>query len=218
MKDQLGSKMDLAKILEPLRKEIETDDTIREKALPLAREAVRKCSQSIKSSHRGDFTEAAKLMSEAHKAIAEVESKLSNSDFMSKSRVLDTAYQELAEAASVHSILETGALIPPTSYSIPSRAFLTGLADTIGELRRAVLDALRVEDIDRAENFLRIMEEILEELHTFDFPNALIPELRRKCDVGRSLIERTRGDLTAATQQDKLIRELRNFENRMKDD
>ena len=61
------------------------------------------------------------------------------------------------------------------------------------------------------------MEEILEDLQAFDFPNALIPDLRRKCDVARSLIERTRGDLTAAVGQSRLVKELRSFEERIKD-
>jgi translin len=78
------------------------------------------------------------------------------------------------------------------------------------------LDALREERVDSAVNLLGFMEEILDELHTFDFPNSLVPELRRKCDVGRSIIERTRGDITAAIQQSKLVKELRGFEDRLR--
>ena len=50
--------MKLSDILEPMRTEIETDDTVREKTLPLSRSAVRKCSESIKETHRGDFERA----------------------------------------------------------------------------------------------------------------------------------------------------------------
>jgi translin len=78
------------------------------------------------------------------------------------------------------------------------------------------LDTLREEKVDSAVNLLGFMEEILDELHTFDFPNALVPELRRKCDVARSIIERTRGDITSAIQQSKLVKELRGFENRLR--
>jgi len=59
------------------------------------------------------------------------------------------------------------------------------------------------------------MEDILEGLQSFDYPNALVPDLRRKCDVGRALVERTRGDLTRAVGQSKLVKELADFEQRI---
>ncbi|MHA1577656.1 MAG: translin family protein [Candidatus Thorarchaeota archaeon] len=208
--------MDFEKSLGPMRVEIEADDAVREKTLPLARGAVRKCSQSIKEAHRGDFEASRKNLEEAHSMIIKARDELEKSSFMSKSRVLDTAYQELTEAANVISLLEKRKLTPPEEYGIPSRQYLTGLADTIGELRRAILDALRTDKISQAEEFLVFMEDIHEELVAFDFPNALIPDLRRKCDVARGIIERTRGDLTTAVRQSKLISKLGNFEESMK--
>ena len=209
----MGLDMDFEKILVSIREEIEADDAVREKTLPLARSAVRKCSQSIKESHRGNFSEAKEHLNDAYSLINDAKSELEGSKYVSKSRALDTAYQEFVEAAYVLPLLEKGVLTMAEDYDIPSRQHLTGLADTIGELRRAVLDALRKDDLDKAEGFLHFMEKIQEELQTFDFPNALIPELRRKCDVGRSIIERTRGDVTTAVRQSKLIYELKNLED-----
>ncbi|MHA2380815.1 MAG: hypothetical protein ACXADS_16210, partial [Candidatus Thorarchaeota archaeon] len=137
--------MKLSEILKPLRTEIEGDDGVREKVLPLSRLAVRKCSESIKESHRGNFETAAGLLTEAH-AIAESALKeVTGSDFMARSRSLDVAYQEIAEAANLISLLKDGRFTPPQQYGIPARAYLTGLADTVGELRRAVLDSIRQE-------------------------------------------------------------------------
>jgi translin len=92
--------------------------------------------------------------------------------------------------------------------------YLTGLADVVGELRRAVLDVLRSENVEHAETYLHHMESIFESLVALDYPNALVPDLRRKCDVARSLVEKTRGDVTTAIQSSRLIRELRSFEKR----
>ena len=50
--------MELSEILNGLRKEIEADDRVRELILPLSRNAVRKCSESVKKTHKGDFEEA----------------------------------------------------------------------------------------------------------------------------------------------------------------
>ncbi len=208
MNDSMVNKMKLSDILTPLRNEIDGDDAVREKTLPLGRKAVRKCSESIKMTHRGKFDEAKALVSEARQIIVEASEGMSDSGFMMRSKGLDVAYQELAEAVNLLSLLEHGEFTPPAEYGIPPRAYLNGLADTVGELRRSSLDLLRHDDVKKAETLLGFMEEILEELQGFDYPNALVPDLRRKCDVGRSLIERTRGDLTRAVGQSKLMKKL----------
>lgn len=209
--------MEFGTAFDEIREEIEADDLVREKVLPLARAAVRNCSESIKMSHRGEFGKAKRSLGEATMTIAKAKGELVKSDYLSQSRILDTAYQELAEAANVLSILERTEITPPSEFDIPSRAYLTGLGDTIGELRRAALESLRADDIERAVKLLACMEDILENLNDFDFPNALIPDLRRKCDVARNLIEKTRGDVTNAVRQNKMIHEIKEFEERLQE-
>lgn len=208
--------MEFSSILQSLRDEIEADDKIRERILPISRDVVRKCSESIKKTHKGMYVEARALITEAHQIIATAEHDMDDSVFMLKSRALDVAYQELAEAVNLLSLIEQSKFTAPHEYEIPSRPYLTGLADVIGELRRAALDFLRQDNVDRAEGLLGFMDEILEGLQSFDYPNALVPDLRRKCDVARSLVERTRGDLTRAVGQSRLVKELSDFEKRMK--
>jgi translin len=217
MNESRENEMKLSDILKPLRDEIDKDDAVREKTLPLARNAVRKCSEAIKLVHREQFDEARTLIIEASKIIEQTELDMSKSEFISRSRNLDVAYQELAEASNLLSLVERGEFSPPEEYSIPVQAYLTGLADTVGELRRASLDLLRNDGLERAEILLAFMEEILEELQTFDYPNALVPDLRRKCDVARGIIERTRGDLTRAVGQSRLMAKLDGLENKFKD-
>jgi translin len=217
MNESRENKMKLSEILKPLRDEIDEDDTVREKTLPLARNAVRRCSEAIKLVHRERFDEAKSLITEASKIIEQTKSEMSKSEFISRSRNLDVAYQELAEASNLLSLVEKGEFSPPEEYSIPVQAYLTGLADTVGELRRTSLDLLRNDGLERAEKILAFMEEILEELQTFDYPNALVPDLRRKCDVARGIIERTRGDLTRAVGQSRLMAKLDGLEDKFRD-
>lgn len=207
--------MELSDILNGLRIEIDADDQVREKVLPLSRNAVRKCSESIKMTHKKEFMKAKTLVEEVHMIITSAISEMPASDFISKSKAMDIAYQELAEAANVLSLIEHGEYTPPEKYQIPSRPYLNGLADVIGELRRAALDSLRRDDVSKAEHLLSTMEDVLEGLQSFDYPNALVPDLRRKCDVGRALVEKTRGDLTRAVGQSRLVKELADFEQRI---
>jgi translin len=207
--------MEIADILSGIREEIDADDQVREKVLPLSRKAVRKCSESIKMTHKKEFAKAKKLIEEAHDIITSAVGELPASEFISKSRTMDIAYQELTEAVNVLSIIQQGEYTPPEKFQIPTRPYLNGLADVIGELRRSSLDSLRHDDVSKAEQLLSQMEDILEGLQSFDYPNALVPDLRRKCDVGRALVERTRGDLTRAVGQSRLVRELADFEKRI---
>ncbi|TXT56697.1 MAG: hypothetical protein BAJATHORv1_20290 [Candidatus Thorarchaeota archaeon] len=210
--------MEIAEIIDSIREVIEEDDMIREKALPLTRDAVRKCSKSIKSTHRGEYDKARKFLDEADVMIKEAQKQLTQSQFLSKTKILNTAYQELSEAANFLSLITKGEFVQPDEFDIPGRPYMTGLADTVGELRRAVLDTLRDNELEKSERYLQLMEEIFDELHTLDFPNALIPDLRRKCDVARGIIERTRGDITSTITQERLIEKLRSFEKRFENE
>ena len=80
-------------------------------------------------------------------------------------------------------------------------AYLNGIAETIGELRRSVLDLLRRGQMDRAENLLRTMDDFYYVLVTVDYPDAITGNLRRWTDVARGIIEKTRGDLTTSLVQ-----------------
>ncbi len=207
--------MKLSDILNRVREEIDHDDAIREEVLPAARDAVRLCSEAIKQAHRGEYEKSENNINAAYDIINQIDSRLEESPFMSKSKILDVAYQELTEAVNLLTILRDGEVSASDRFDIPSRPYLTGLADVIGELRRATLEALRENDMKRAKKLLMFMEDILDELVSFDYPNALIPDLRRKCDVGRGIVERTRGDVTSAIRQERLIERVQEFERKL---
>ena len=78
----------------------------------------------------------------------------------------------------------------------------------IGEWRRKALDHLRNLDIKKAETYLEIMEEGMEILNELDYPDALTGGLRRYADNARSIIERTRSDITNAFINDSLRKDL----------
>ncbi len=208
---------DLGRLVERIREEIEADDKIREAVLPLVRTAVRNCSSAVREVHREHYQEAEHLIKQAKEIIREARDEVVQSSFLQQTRILDVAFQELTEASTFLSLLRDGSYVSPDELDVPTRPFLTGLADTVGELRRAVLDSIRRNDLGRGENLLRFMEEILDQLNTFDFPGALVPDLRRKCDVARSLVEKTRGDLTMAIYQSRLVEKLHSVEENLRE-
>lgn len=105
-----------------------------------------------------------------------------------------------------------GPIPTPETLGMGYAAYLNGLGDVVGELRRHVLDLIRGGKVEKAEVFLGIMENIHAVLLDFDYPDAITHGLRRKTDVARSLVEKTRGDLTNALQQKKLEAAMREIE------
>lgn len=53
------------------------------------------------------------------------------------------------------------------------------------------------------------MEDIYAVLVTMDYPNAVTGGLRRLTDICRSIIERTRGDVTISLRQESLEQTIR---------
>jgi len=96
----------------------------------------------------------------------------------------------------------------PETLGVSNPAFLDGLGESVGELRRYILDSLRRDDFSRCEELLTIMDEIYGILITMDFPELLAHGLRRTTDTIRAIIERTRGDLTVSLRQKNLQRKL----------
>ncbi len=93
--------------------------------------------------------------------------------------------------------------------------YLNGLAEAAGELRRRCLDILRQGYSGEAERLLTCMDEIFGVLVTMDYPDAVTNGLRRQTDVARSLLERTRGDLTISMREQHLEQVIRAASERL---
>ena len=135
-----------------------------------------------------------------------------------KITIIGTAHVSRESADLVERVIEEEkpeTLPSPEALGIGYAAYLNGLGDVVGELRRHVLDLIRTESLEKAEVFLGIMENIHAVLMDFDYPDAITRGLRRKTDVARSLIEKTRGDLINAVQQKKLETAMRELESRL---
>jgi len=91
---------------------------------------------------------------------------------------------------------------------IGSAAYLNGLGEAVGELRRYLLDNMRKGDLSRGEELLSAMDDIYNVLVTMDFPDAITGGLRRTTDMVRGVLERTRSDLTLIIRQKELENRL----------
>jgi translin len=113
------------------------------------------------------------------------------------------------EALCTYALVRGDPLPEPEALNVAPGAYLNGLAESVGELRRFILDQLRRGNSRAGEPLLDAMDEIYSLLVTVDFPDALTGGLRRTTDSTRGILEKTRGDLTLALRQDALEATLR---------
>jgi len=191
-------------------------DRAREESLKLTREAIRFCSSAIRSIHRGELKEAERLMDEAGATLQKIQELLKDHQDIRYAGFVDGAEQEYAEARIVYSITTAQKIPTPEEIGVHPVNYLGGLGDTTGELRRHILDLIREGKPKEGEGFLEIMEEIYHLLMLFDYPDALTHGLRRKSDLARSMLERTRGDLTNAIEMEKVETTLRYINEKLK--
>ncbi len=204
-------------LAENMLSSFDAKDRAREESLKLSRETIRLCSAAIRSIHRGELKEAERLMDEAGAALQKIYELLREHQDIRYAGFVDGAEQEYAEARSVYSITTTHRILTPEEIGVDPVNYLGGLGDTTGELRRHILDLIRKGRPREGEIFLEIMEEIYHLLMLFDYPDAITRGLRRKSDLARSMLERTRGDLTNAIEMSKVEATLRVLNDKFKD-
>jgi len=194
----------LESIAKQIRRNFSAVDKAREKALPLCREVIRLSSDAIRSLHRKEYDKAAELLKTARKLLDEIEQTISGYGELINLGFARDAAKEFAEG-SITLALVTGKRIPkPSKLGVEAAAYLNGMGEAVGELRRYLLDSMRRGDLSRCEEILSDMDDIYGILVTMDFPDAITGGLRRTTDVTRGILERTRSDLTVAIRQKEL--------------
>ena len=191
-----------------VRARLQSANEARERALPLCRSAIRHAANCIRSVHRGEIDRAEELLAQSRAAVGEAAEATRDVPAVFHAGFLHDAQKEFAEA-SVTLALVTGRPLPtPAELAVEGPAYLHGLSESVGELRRSLLDALRRGAVEDGERTLAQMDDIYSLLVTVDYPDAMTGNLRRSTDAARSILERTRGDYTLAVQQERLARRL----------
>ncbi len=204
-------------IADKIRADLTVKNAARDVTLARSRELIRFCSLAIRATHREEFPEAEQLLSTARAAAAEMRAGIADQPDLYYTGYTQDALKELAEAYLTFAIVNGRPLPTPDDLDVPIAAYLNGLCEAASELRRRTLDVIRQERMAEGERLLAAMDDVYGVLVTMDFPDAITGGLRRATDALRAVLERTRGDLTNSLQQEKLLRELQAFEQRIND-
>jgi translin len=194
----------LESIGERIRQQLQEKSDARDRALQQSRTMIRHCSIAIRSVHRGERTKAEEQLEKAKNLLEILREELESYPDLYRAGYTQSALKEYAEAKIVYALVGGDALPDPDELDVGYTAYLGGLGEAAGELRRYILDILRHDHIAEAERLLTIMDDIYSLLVTMDFPDAITGNLRRITDMVRGVTERTRGDLTTSLRQHEL--------------
>jgi len=188
----------LDKIVNKIEKSIDDKDKVREQALRSSREIIIGCRKAIQLIHQESMKNAVNNIKKASNKLQSLYELTKGYPEIFHAGFVENAAQELVEAQCFYNIMKGRDLPDPDDIKTTYSSYLLGLCDLVGELRRAALDSIRAGEAKEADNYLNMMDEIYDVIIRFDYPSGLIP-IKKKQDMVRNLIERTRGELAVAS-------------------
>jgi len=205
----------LPDIVEVIRGEMTTLNGLRDATLARSRTLTRSCANAIRAIHRHDWSEADALLAQARSEAEAMVQAIADQPTLYHAGYTQDALKEVVEAHLVAAVVRGDAPPTPVDLYVTGATYLRGMSEAGSEMRRFVLDLVRRGEVQAAEPYLDFMDEVYSQLITVDFPDAVTDGLRRSTDVLRSVLERTRGDLTLAIRQDQMRQALLSFEQNL---
>ncbi len=208
---------DLDDICNQIRQVFDQKTALRDQALSKARELTRHASLSIRAVHREDHAEADLELDTCKRLAEELKTSLAPHPDLYFAGYTQDALKEHVEAHLTVALIRGNQLPTPEDLGAEPAAYLNGLTETLGELRRRCLDLLRPGYSAEVERLLAAMDDVFTQLVTMDYPDAITDGLRRRTDLARGIIERTRADITVAFRQSELEAALSKLSKQLDD-
>ena len=190
--------------LQGISKSLKASNASREFLIKNTRDVVILCSHSIIAAHNGDLRLARQKIKKAE-AVLKVNQKKAKNNFK---KYLITPEQEFVEAHSFLAIVENKEIPSLKSLKVSDEAYVLGLLDCIGELKRFVLDNIRNGQLKKADRIFNVMENLYQTLYPFAIYDKIVKEARRKLDVNRVLVEETRSVITEEIRRNHFVKAL----------
>jgi len=163
----------------------------RDRVLKESRDVISACSRAIIDVHTGKIKEAERELAAAR---AQLHSLKKSADG-STARYLVSPETELVEASAVMALAKGKAVPSIEGLGASPEAYLLGLLDAIGELKRMVLDSILQRKPAKAKHYFEVMQDLYSLCSPLAVYDHVVNGARRKIDVARMLVEDTRGVL-----------------------
>lgn len=205
----------LEAIAEQIRRTFDERIAARDQALSYARELTRACALAIRAAHREELETMRAYLEQARQLVQRLSEGLQPFPDLFYAGYTQDALKEFAEASITCALIYNHPLPDPQELGLPDATYINGLAESVGELRRRILDILRHGYSEEVERLLGYMDEIYAVLVTMDYPDGLTNNLRRQTDLVRGIVEKTRGDVMFALRSQHLEQAIRHMEQHL---
>jgi translin len=199
----------LDEIASDIESQLNEKEEVREIALKSSRNIIRLCGMVVRSMHLGNdpVPDMNIAMDELQKLVGITR------DFpdIMYSGIVESAMQEYVEAKILYAYTQGEPLPSHGAIGVTPEAYILGVGDVIGEIRRLALDNIRKGSVSEAAKHLEDMEFLYDFLMNFNYPSSLVA-VRRKQDIARGILEKTRGDVTNAIRSHSLENMLKKME------
>jgi translin len=195
--------------LKSINDELQLIENRREQLIKESRDIIILCSQSIISLHQGHIQESQLKLDKAKDLYFSLKT-LAQTDLL---RYLSMSEQELVECSLLMSIVKNEALPGLDEIGVSSQAYLFGILDCIGEIKRMVYDMVRLDRYDQAEYLFTVMQEIYREIYPFSIYDNIVSGIRKKLDICKILIENTRELITEEARRSIIIESLKKLDS-----
>jgi len=184
----------------------------RDRVLKESRDVISACSRAIINVHTGKMKEAEKEHANAKSLLASLR-EISRGP---ASRYLVSPEAEYVEASAVIALAKDRDVPSMGSLGTSPEAYLLGLLDTVGELKRLVLDSILQRKLTRAKRYFAVMEDLYSLCSPLAVYDHVVNGARRKIDVARMLVEDTRGLLAEEMGRESVSTSLARLEKKLR--
>jgi translin len=195
--------------LKSINDELQLIENRREQLIKESRDIIILCSQSIISLHQGHRQESQLKLDKAKDLYFSLKT-LAQTDLL---RYLSMSEQELVECSLLMSIVKNEALPGLDEIGVSSQAYLFGILDCIGEIKRMVYDMVRLDRYNQAEYLFTVMQEIYSAIYPFSIYDNIVSGIRKKLDICKILIENTRELITEEARRSIIIESLKKLDS-----
>lgn len=184
----------------------------REKVLKGSRDVISASSKAIIGVHTRRMKEAEKELSTARSLLV----KLKEARDASTARYIVSPETEFVEASAVVALAKGKPIPSISSLKASPEAYLLGLLDTVGELKRLVLDSIMRRKQADAKRYFETMEGLYATCSPLAVFDHVANGARRKIDVARMLVEDTRGLIAEESRREEVTQSMARLERRLR--
>ena len=182
----------------------------RERILKTSRDCISFCSKAIVHIHTGKREEAHGEIKEAERVLKGMRKEASVGAL---SRYLPSPEAEFVEASSVEAIVLGKPIPTAKELGVSGEGYLMGLLDTVGEVKRLLLDSVMRAEIDKARRYFELMEALYSALSPFAVYDHVANGVRRKIDVDRMLTEDVRGVMAEEARRSVMVSSIQDLQS-----